>query len=825
MPVVCTFGPNDILATPKRPEGERRLLDSKDPLARSGKLAGAKLWEATDGRILGEFPTATKNLRIPVEWPNRAAAEAGLQHLNDLARQEGLLTAASRRQGNLMRLDVPDEVFDIRASFPELRLDEHLYGEVDVPLGDPHRFITGKASVNWGKMVQVRSGLKGMGETGQMISEMFDRVQELKTRITGRLHQESVPLLDALSDAEKANWFDLRAAGRQADMTPAQRAFDQWFTARSSQALESGLKVGLDVPHVFDANTYVPHLHDMVLLQDTPKLDRMVKAMIKKGLASDKEGALKVLEEQGYGTSRDRAIGAIMEGFRRNGADVGKTLDQLRAEAGAILDRFISRRQIDRSRHLEHERLADLPPIKDPHKIVAAYFTDTSERLAQAEVFGPGYERMDALINKLPDERMRQFARDVLTLEVNGPAERPHGFLRFLHNWQANKLSLSVFANAGQQINTLQRSGFKAFAKAFFDVGKDLARGRFTESDTYKNAKMVGAFTDRVMDEFTQAGAGWLFEGNKMALSLPERAIQKATDISLALFNKVEQANRMVAVRAGEHYFDAVLADLRAKPQDPRAMKRLKELGMDPAKVLAASPEDLTQMQLLAGRRMSDMVQFAQRSSQTRPLWANHPIGGLLYQFKSFTINQASYMTNEIFGSHGDNARRFRALGLMATAMPAYGYGLMLFKDAVLGKSFAGDQVHELMKDPGFKEYVAAGAVLMASQGALGITSDLAMSALTGNEFAIRSFFIPPTFSSAISAVSIGGSVVRGTVNQFTGSNSPEFSRAIRTASREFGGLGSTAANWAERAGVLAPSGKKKKRRSSFGGGGGGFGG
>ena len=80
MAVQCTFGPNDIQATPESTKEPRTLIkDPRDPVVRLARLAGGRLWQTESGRIVGEFPLGGTTDRMSLIWPNRAAAEAGLE--------------------------------------------------------------------------------------------------------------------------------------------------------------------------------------------------------------------------------------------------------------------------------------------------------------------------------------------------------------------------------------------------------------------------------------------------------------------------------------------------------------------------------------------------------------------------------------------------------------------------------------------------------------------------------------------------------------------------------------------------------------------------
>jgi len=192
-------------------------------------------------------------------------------------------------------------------------------------------------------------------------------------------------------------------------------------------------------------------------------------------------------------------------------------------------------------------------------------------------------------------------------------------------------------------------------------------------------------------------------------------------------------------------------------------------------------------------------------------------MGKLVYQFKSFAINQVQFVTNEIFGDHGDLQRRVRAIGLLTTAFPAFGAFLHTTRSALMGETFTSKMWDETKRDPNFINLITTAAVMTATAGGLGIVADAALTATTGNKFALTAFAVSPTFSSAINALDIGASVFRGVMNR----DSLEFERALQTGAREFGGMGTIFTRRFEDLGLLTP---REQRRQS-GGGSSGFGG
>jgi hypothetical protein len=229
------------------------------------------------------------------------------------------------------------------------------------------------------------------------------------------------------------------------------------------------------------------------------------------------------------------------------------------------------------------------------------------------------------------------------------------------------------------------------------------------------------------------------------------------------------------------------LERLRANPADQIARRRLQELRFKPDQVLQANADDVTEMMYLAGQRISNETQF-RADILSMPLWAQSGLGRFVFQFKSFAINQARFIANEVFGKHGDTARRVRAIALLTTLYPAAGIGISKARSGLMGETIVSEFIDRQLDREDIQGVLLAGIAGVATAGAFGIVADMIATASTGNKFALGSFFVSPTFSTMLNAIDIAASVARGAID----ADPVEFERAARTASRELGGIGAT---------------------------------
>jgi len=247
---------------------------------------GASLYQTTEGKVFAEFPVGAR--RVPVQWPDRASAEAGMDYLMRQAKEGATTAKEINQQARALRLDVPERPFEIRDIDPSLRLDQLIHDELDVPLNDPRRYITGDASVTLGELGQVRAGLRGLGQPGQALAEMFKRREDLSTQMSARWVGELERHLAGLSPDEiSRGLYASRELGEVA--SPGVQAVNDWLSGVMRQVSESALQLGLDVPRLYDPRSYWPHRYDLTMLRDQTKANRIADAWVKSGKATTRD--------------------------------------------------------------------------------------------------------------------------------------------------------------------------------------------------------------------------------------------------------------------------------------------------------------------------------------------------------------------------------------------------------------------------------------------------------------------------------------------------------------------------------------------------------
>lgn len=125
--------------------------------------------------------------------------------------------------------------------------------------------------------------------------------------------------------------------------------------------------------------------------------------------------------------------------------------------------------------------------------------------------------------------------------------------------------------------------------------------------------------------------------------------------------------------KAGQATQDRQAILEKIKIDQSREYWALKELGVDPDEVIARgyfTPEE----KAVAAQTFVERTQFLANPSDL-PMFASSPSGKILFQFKTFTYQQARFVTQELKNSfgRGDYKRGFRNLFILSTVFPMTG--------------------------------------------------------------------------------------------------------------------------------------------------------
>lgn len=485
-------------------------------------------------------------------------------------------------------------------------------------------------------------------------------------------------------------------------------------------------------------------------------------------------------------------------------------------EAKRIVQRYVNQGAERLSGNIEKNRLGVSGYITDVQKIYKATWMRNAYRLADTAHFGRGDHKIHRMIDFIGAQdhkgaaREMEFVRKVYGMMIGRDQIHLTGFQRDFYNVQAAKLSLAVLANSTQSLNSIVMTGLRPFLRgawAAVQEGRGLAtfaeRSGAIPTDLFQGSGMFRIIGESLHDLRLQGIPGYATEGSlllgepaSIRRSLSEGLIRGS---GVGIFRLVEKyLNRTLAVKGGQAYFDDIVNALRkrgvrALTDDSKAARRLLDLDIEPQAVMDALQRGdhvlLDQMRAVAGLRVSNATQF-KSDLLSLPLLANeHWFGKFFAQFKTFAIGQARWMTKELSveSFKRDPARWARAFAAVTTVYPAVGIGLTALRSRIMGPTLSAQELEDALRDPSVVNLIYAGVLGITMAGAYGIIADVGATALVGNDFALRSFFIPPAGSSLINGLHMGGLAFKA----ITDPDGDHLYTAVDVFGREFGGVGS----------------------------------
>lgn len=793
--------------TKRVPEDARKISGSGDELTRMARLTRSDVFSHPDGSYYITFKVGPN--RFPMHFGSRIHATESLRIFTDEQVALRKMTASLKEQMRVARLKVPEAPIDESQIHQAIQVDRALFdGEVATP-DEPYAYtrnfkqkLLGNPAL--GGIIQGRVILKNFGPEGQMMLRMLERNTDIYHRLQGERQAILEPLLAELTPYERAEGL-YRVLHPELGLEPTEpvrpRAIE---IAQIVQKLifdrdyETARALSVPVaPRV--EGIYVPRVHNLEALADVEYLQNAANKLVRDGKASTFDQAVQMLEASEFGTLRHRAVREIIDAHKARGHDIGPT------EAGHILDRFVRQNTSFHSGHLEKERLGSLEPITDVGVAWIVGGQRNAKRLAEAAVFGPNYDKAYALIDTIQNNpnlgvREAQYTKELFDLEVGRTRVEMPDWLKGLLSHQAMKLSFAFLANSTQNFNTLLKVGFRPFVEGLrTTLREDVPAALRGEMGAItgpmrvarNHAKLIGASATDVLSVFDRSQLEEILSVDDLR-RLHNPAMQAYTGTIkgiTSIFNMVEIVNRNWAGRAGEAYFRQQLDDLADPLRAAQAIRRLDSIGMPGTVVQRLLTENnqgmLNEMEMLAGKRVSDLTQFT-ALPRDRGTWAAHPLGSMLFQFKNFATRQGEFMAEELFGRYNDPARRARAWGLLTTLAPGLGLGVTWAREKLYGESISGDMMRTALADGPFMTRVSAYLGLVASMGTLGILADIAATAYSGNMFALNQFALSPSMATGINIASLVAASARAISNGDMG----EMDEGYRAISREFGGVG-----------------------------------
>ena len=355
------------------------------------------------------------------------------------------------------------------------------------------------------------------------------------------------------------------------------------------------------------------------------------------------------------------------------------------------------------------------------------YFNGAHRRLAEythfedggKKMFGDDWETADQLIASHPDGDIQRYlnkTKDAF-MGLHGDTDAA-SFVSTMKNFQVlQKLGFAVIPNVTQ---TLITTVPKAASLGYFRGAKIVAT---TIGDLIKNnGSQMATAAGVAVEQTIRDAAGMSSKG------FTARSANKLLQITG--FSKMEQFNRVFAANLGKNYFDHAVK-LVAGTEKPyfgakgilkQAEKDLKSLGLSQADISRVKAGDTAFLNNSNSEKaMFNFANLTQFSAQVEdlPYLASHPLGSLLFQFKSFAISNGKFISNHVVKPALDG--NLRPLGALLGGGLVAGEFVVGAKNIVKGRTERKDEGLERMGNN------------YAASIALGFYSDLWRSATYGS--------------------------------------------------------------------------------------------
>jgi hypothetical protein len=238
-------------------------------------------------------------------------------------------------------------------------------------------------------------------------------------------------------------------------------------------------------------------------------------------------------------------------------------------------------------------------------------------------------------------------------------------FLKNVASWSYT--GRIVLPHLTQPLNTVLVDGISASTKAVFSMMKDGV------AKSQQRMLASGALADELLHQYrvTASGAKGLFE---KFFHQPG-------------FNYVRKMQITHSALAGEYAARDAATDLVSNATDKRAAEWLKQLGIDPQKVLAQRgliAEDIEKAQFISAQK----AMFIRSELDTPYTWQHNVVSRLAFMYKNYPYNEGRLITNSI----RDSFRRspmdgFKTLAILGTAFPIAGEIIKHVENFVLGSN------------------------------------------------------------------------------------------------------------------------------------------
>ena len=256
------------------------------------------------------------------------------------------------------------------------------------------------------------------------------------------------------------------------------------------------------------------------------------------------------------------------------------------------------------------------------------------------------------------------------------------------------KLTLAVWPNLSQSVNTLLFAGFRNTSLGLYQALKGETRDQILQGVALAESVITGM--GRAFGESHLAGSGIASLADKFA----------AGTLKWTGFSTVEKWNRVLAGATGHQMLRDTLAKavegkLRGSTLDI-ARRRMESLGVNLDEVVKSiehggnaylkSPA-FKEIETLAMFKMSATTQFNPNTLR-RPIAWNHPLGRIASQFKTFSLGQGRFIRDQVFAEAARG--NMKPLAYFASIYPVAGEIIGDGKALIRGKEREQEGLYRL---------------------------------------------------------------------------------------------------------------------------------
>ena len=468
--------------------------------------------------------------------------------------------------------------------------------------------------------VPAEGGLTKLGNAGNILYKRSQSVADIGERRTGEFLSGYFPIRRGINRLEKERVLFDALEGRAIPQTKAgmktanylKEQFSKIIKEADDIKIQARLSEGKKVA-VRARKNFVPHILDFKKVETPQGRQIVIEHLIRTGQTKNLQKARTLLDT------------VELKAYQRV-PNIQK--------AEMLLNKFITRQRTGGAffGSLSRVRTLDLPPsvlITDIDTLTGRYFGSVYDFLEQSRQFGQANEKIAPLLKQIAQEKGAlgaQFAEGFVRNITGGNIRQfaLDGAVDFINDINvATKLSLAVIPNLGQSVLTAIKVGVIPVARQLRNLPKQESR-----DFALRSGSTVAVITRKLMQEIGSRKFG--------------DSVLTATGFTFV----EKEINRTLTPLVGRNIIGELYGKLLKNPDDKLVLRTLKELRIEPSKLLKLGPQERFQKQ--AALRLTKVTQFGEGVRQmplavTATYW-----GKLLYQFKQFPINATRFIVNQV---------------------------------------------------------------------------------------------------------------------------------------------------------------------------------